>query len=97
MKIANALVVSVVAVALSLVGCGKKDEPKGEPTQEVAGKDQPQPDQGKEQPADEPPKEEEAPVVTTEDFEEEAGEEITADNLETELKKLEDELAEPEE
>ncbi len=82
------LIYVAIIAAFAVGGCGKKDKDKSkaEPVKVEPDKpaDPPKPDPT--QPADE--------LATESDFEEEAAKEITAANIEAELKKIEDDLGE---
>lgn len=84
-------ILALVAVAVALSGCSKDppkpdDAAKAEPTADKEKKDKPEP-------APIPLAELSKLVQTQEDFEVQVLEEITADQLEAEISKLEEELA----
>jgi PBP1b-binding outer membrane lipoprotein LpoB len=85
------IITIALLAALALAGCGKKDEgankappPAPKPTQPVDPAPTPVPPEP--DPADQ--------VATEQDFEEEATQGITADNLEAEVGKIEGEIGE---
>jgi hypothetical protein len=86
--------IAIALLALPLVACEKKEEPK--PQTSVAPTAAPTPTQaatGSTEPAS-ATADESADIPTEQDFEEEAEQKITAENLETELDKLEKEIGE---
>lgn len=88
------LMLIAAATSLLFFGCGKKDKDNKQPDKPVAaaadagGATATKPDTP---PAGEDDKDD---VPVPSDFEDEATKELTADNLESEVKKLEDELPE---
>jgi hypothetical protein len=82
--------ISLVAIALALGACDKQDEPKQSSPSTPAA-------QGDKSGATEPASaqaDDTADIPTQQDFEDEAEQQITAQNLEDELDKLEKEIGE---
>ena len=82
------LICITIIAAFAVGGCGKKDKDKSKPQPAKVEPNKPV------EPPKPDPVEEPADVATQADFEEEAAKEITAKNVEDELKKIEEDLGE---